>query len=143
MNGQSIVVLVCLNLLTSSGLSAQSSITENQTKEKEAMDSTFSSSELVCLLSGPELTKRLKSLQTKIFKRAVAIGETDKGYRLSFEDDHTFLLELMDYILAEKKCCPFLSYQLTIQENQGGVDLLISGPEGVKEFMRGMFESHH
>jgi hypothetical protein len=40
------------------------------------------------------------------------------------------------FILAEKKCCPFLQYDIRILPNGEEIHLEISGDEKVKSFLR-------
>ncbi|MCG8321734.1 MAG: hypothetical protein MI921_19695 [Cytophagales bacterium] len=50
-----------------------------------------------------------------------------------------FIEKLADDMLAEKKCCPFLQFDLSIQANNTGV-WKISGSPRAKEMIKSMVE---
>ena len=93
-----------------------------------------------CQLSEPELIKRKAELQKEIFSKVKNIEEVSEGYVFHFEDKEDFLLKLVDYILAEKKCCPFFNQELSIKANQGGISWKISGTSEVKEMLKIILE---
>jgi hypothetical protein len=39
-------------------------------------------------------------------------------------------------IVAERECCPFLTFELVAQPNMGSVIVSVTGPDGAKEFLR-------
>ena len=39
-------------------------------------------------------------------------------------------------IVAERECCPFLTFELVAQPNMGPVIVSVTGPAGAKEFLR-------
>ena len=39
-------------------------------------------------------------------------------------------------IVAERECCPFLTFELTAQPNMGPVSVRVTGPAGTKEFLK-------
>ncbi len=99
------------------------------------MDSTANSSFLVCKLSGPELQKRKAALQLEIFSNVKKYLELENGYAFYFDDREGFLEKLLDYMLAERKCCPFFEFDLTIKPDNEGIELSLTGPDGVKDLM--------
>ena len=76
-------------------------INENQM----IMDSTSASGLFVCKLTGPELQKRKAALQQEIFNQVKELKEVENGYIFHFTDEGDFIEKLVDYTLAEKKCC--------------------------------------
>ncbi len=106
------------------------------------MDSTINSPFLVCKLTGPELQKRKTALQKEIFSNVRKLEELDDGFLFYFEDKDDFLEKLMDYTLAEKKCCPFFRIGLTIKPDSEGIELKLTGPDGAKEMMKELVGSN-
>jgi hypothetical protein len=43
---------------------------------------------------------------------------------------------MADLIIAERECCPFLTFQLTAEPKMGALTLRITGPEGTKESLK-------
>ncbi|MGH9832438.1 MAG: hypothetical protein ACRD9Y_05430 [Blastocatellia bacterium] len=62
--------------------------------------------------------------------------EIADGYALRFAPDTAVLLKLAEFITGERLCCPFLSFDLRVEAEGGPVWLRLTGPEGVKEFLR-------
>ena len=44
-----------------------------------------------------------------------------------------------DLIIAERECCPFLTFQLTAESQMGALTLRVTGPDGTKEFLKSIF----
>jgi len=61
--------------------------------------------------------------------------ETEQGYGMVFEPKTSTLAELVEFIALERICCPFLNFELRVQEENGPVRLEMSGREGVKQFL--------
>lgn len=123
------IVYLCLALCFGASI--------NYAQNTTAMEKELTNKEgLACKLTGPELLKRKSMLQKEIFAQVLKSEEKDDGYTFYFKDDEDFLLTMMDYVLAEKKCCPFLTYQLSIQPNGEGISLSVSGPPPAKDMIR-------
>ncbi len=112
----------------------------SQEDDSQAEFQKLSSDKLVCLLQGPELTQRLGELKTEIFQHLQSMEEVEKGYIFHFPDDKEFILKLMDYVLAERSCCPFFQFDLSFAPQNSGVALQVSGPPEAKEMLRESLE---
>jgi hypothetical protein len=44
-------------------------------------------------------------------------------------------------VAAERRCCSFRRFQITVEPGGAPVTLDITGPEGTREFLAAMFES--
>jgi hypothetical protein len=62
--------------------------------------------------------------------------EISDGVALRFEPDSDVLLKLAEFIAGERLCCPFLNFDLRVEAEGGPVWLRLTGPEGVREFLR-------
>jgi hypothetical protein len=62
--------------------------------------------------------------------------EIADGYAFRFEPDSAILIKLAEFIAGERLCCPFLNFDLRVEAGGGPVWLRLTGPEGVKEFLR-------
>jgi hypothetical protein len=41
-----------------------------------------------------------------------------------------------EFVARERLCCPFLTFTIEVMQEQGPLVLRLTGPEGVKEFIR-------
>lgn len=90
---------------------------------------------LACTLVGQEQFERKEELKVEIFSSVKGIEEIETGYVFNFDESEGFLLKLIDYILVEKECCPFLAYGISIQPYGKGVELKVSGSKEAKEII--------
>ena len=44
-----------------------------------------------------------------------------------------------ELIVAERECCPFLTFELVALPNKGPLIVRVTGPDGTKEFVRSVF----
>jgi hypothetical protein len=82
---------------------------------------------------------RYEILRAKLEKAVISVAELADGYALRLRDGAIGSEELVQWIAFEQKCCPFLT--LTASEQAGSLMLLITGREGVKDFIRGEFSA--
>jgi hypothetical protein len=103
-------------------------------RESSSVDETTSETELSCLLSTTELQKRKTEVLARLFSQIHGISELDNGYSFKFNYSDGLINEIFEFIKAEKQCCSFFTFHLIIN----GIDanLQLSGPKGVKEFIR-------
>jgi hypothetical protein len=74
------------------------------------------------------------SLASELFGRRIhEKKDLRDGYAFRFSPD-TFD-ELARFLSNERRCCPFLSFDIAIASNGGPVWLHITGPEGTREFL--------
>lgn len=104
-------------------------------EEQVNMENAKQSNTLACQLTGRALAQRLSQLKKEIFSKVEATQELEDGFAFQFPDDSVFVFKLVDYILAERSCCPFFEFDLNFSAQHQGVSLKISGPPGVKEMI--------
>ena len=90
---------------------------------------------IACELPPGQLAERRSSLLAELFGRARATAATESGYRFSFDADDESMRLLFAALDAERRCCRFLRFALTIGQDLGPVVLEIDGPEGAREFI--------
>lgn len=44
--------------------------------------------------------------------------------------------DVTEFVKRERLCCPVLAFALEVSPNQGPLELRLTGPEGVKDFIR-------
>ncbi len=96
---------------------------------------------LACQLSGDEFQKRKAVLEEKVFSKVKKVEELEDGYAFFFEQEGDQLITVVDYMLAENKCCPFFKQDLSILPNGEGFIWKLTGSEQVKELLDDMAEA--
>ena len=59
--------------------------------------------------------------------------EMGSGYKFRFPA--ASFDALTHFISNERRCCPFLSFELTVEPADAGLSLKLTGPEGTREFL--------
>jgi hypothetical protein len=72
---------------------------------------------------------------------AVRLGfrELSDGYEFQFPGDTATLQQLNDWIVTERLCCPFFTFDLRMGSERGAIALRLSGRKGTKEFIKADF----
>jgi hypothetical protein len=107
---------------------------------KDTID--YSNKSLACTLIGQVKLERKEELKAEIFSTVKAIEEHETGYIFSFDESEEFLHKLLDYIIVEKECCPFLEYDFTILPYGQGIHLNVSGEGEAKDIISIFVETH-
>jgi hypothetical protein len=94
---------------------------------------------IVCSLDPVALRARREGLLPGIAGRAERIEAIDGGVRVRFADA-TLLTAIASVIDAERQCCRFLAFTLTVAPADGPMSLDITGPAGTQEFLVGLLE---
>lgn len=66
-------------------------------------------------------------------KRVQEWRDLPNGYAFRFEPDA--LMDLARFLENERRCCPFLSFDVALASDGGPVWLRITGPEGARELL--------
>jgi hypothetical protein len=85
-------------------------------------------------LSASERARR-SELARMVQKSATSLEETDSGYRVRLPGDPEICERVLEFILLERRCCPFLSLALAFEPGNAAVALAIGGAPGVKQFL--------
>ena len=94
---------------------------------------------IACSLTAPELQERRLNVLQKVRLAVLEVKELEDGYCYTFPSAGELLTEVAGLIDLERRCCPFLRFRLTVEENGGLLLLEMTGPEGTKEFLRSTF----
>jgi hypothetical protein len=90
---------------------------------------------IACTLTPAELASRRDGLLPGLLIRARERCAVPGGFRWRFEPATGLLAEAVAVVDAERRCCRFLRFQLTVEPDDGPVWLEVSGPEGTQEFL--------
>jgi hypothetical protein len=90
---------------------------------------------LACSLTEAELQVRGAENAT-LFDRALETQELADGYRFAFPAEESNVAALVQFVLAERACCPFFTFELTFPSPHESIWLTIRGRDGVKDIVR-------
>jgi hypothetical protein len=96
---------------------------------------------IMCDLTPETVQARRVGLLPALVSRAERREETEDGYRLTFRASSDALRAIADVVDAERQCCRWLHFQVTVTPDGGPIVLTLSGPEGAREFLMALFES--
>ena len=96
---------------------------------------------IVCTLSPTALRARRENVLNQLVRRAQEVQERPDGCRLRFAHDSGILEEIARTIDAERECCRFLQFTLTVEAASGPIILDLTGPSGTREFLAALFEA--
>jgi hypothetical protein len=90
---------------------------------------------IACTLQPRELAARAAALLPGVARLAISRIPIEGGYRFEFAPSSETLSAIVGAIDADRQCCRFLRFQLTIDPDQGPVRLDVTGPAGTREFL--------
>lgn len=90
---------------------------------------------LACTLDPTTLEARRDGLLPGLAREAVARTALPDGLRLTFTPGPGTVTAIARVIDAERQCCRFLRFRLTLEPGDGRIELEISGPAGTRDFL--------
>jgi hypothetical protein len=91
---------------------------------------------VACRLTDSEFRRREAMLLAQFKRAVVATEELPDGYVFHVPGDKKSLGVVWEAIVAERECCPFLTFELTAQANMGPLSVRVTGPAGTKDFLK-------
>jgi hypothetical protein len=101
-------------------------------------DASYSTNELpiACNLSEQEQRERREALASGIYKNFRQVDELLDGYAFRYPGGAEWAARLLEFITFERKCCPFMTFELHFEPDEGPIWLRLRGAAGVKEFIK-------
>src|ERR1700730_11465664 len=91
---------------------------------------------IACGLTSAELRERAAMLFAQFRSAVIGTEELRDGYAFRVPGDGKWIASIAKMIVAERECCPFLTFELVAQPNMGPVIVRVAGPAGTKEFLK-------
>jgi hypothetical protein len=95
---------------------------------------------IACTLTAEDLRQRRADLLPGLIARARASEPLDDGLRFRFDASSELLTELLQVIDAERQCCRFLQFEITVAPDLGPISLQVTGPPGTAQFLSELVE---
>lgn len=122
------IILFFLFILSTLGVHGQS--------KSKVMTPGSNEKNLACKLTSKELLERKETVLTELRKKILLKVELENGFQYSFEGTDEMVDQLTLFVKTERQCCDFFDYQIQVKGNASKTDLKITGPSGVKDFIR-------
>lgn len=95
---------------------------------------------IVCTLTPDALQARREGLLSGLLRQADDQEPLPEGLRLRFTPTSETLATIARAVDAERHCCRFLRFRITVEPDGGPVFLELSGPPGTREFVAALLE---
>jgi hypothetical protein len=95
---------------------------------------------IACSLTPEALRTRREGLLMDLVRLAVRREDVSNGLCLEFAPSAETLVLIARAIEAERHCCRFLRFSMTVEPDGGPVFLELTGPSGTRDFVRALFE---
>ena len=79
----------------------------------------------------------------QVYAAVLEVREMPDGFGFLVPTDSVMLLKIAEYIANERLCCSFLHFTVEVEPNSGPIWLRLTGGEGVKAYMRSIFETNN
>ena len=91
---------------------------------------------LACKLIGPEFVARKEAITRDLFAHVDRVEELPDGFGFRFSSVTPLATKALEFIEAEKECCPFFTFELVFEPEDGPLWLRLRGSEAIKAFVR-------
>jgi hypothetical protein len=91
---------------------------------------------LACSLVGPEFAARKEAITRDLFAHVDRVEELPDGFGVRFPAADPWAAKALEFIDAEKQCCPFFTFELAFEPDDGPLWLRLRGSEEIKAFVR-------
>jgi len=96
---------------------------------------------VACSLTSAELRDREATLLAQFRSAIIQTEELHEGYAFRIPGDGQSIRQVVELIVAERECCPFLVFELSALPNMGLVTVgVTTGPAGTKEFLSSLLD---
>ncbi len=90
---------------------------------------------IACSLSGDDLAWRQGTVES-LFDQASQVRELANGYAYEYPPTREWADKLAEFVLEERECCPFFTFEMVFEANMGSLWLRLGGSDDIKEFMK-------
>ena len=91
---------------------------------------------IACRLTSAELRERAATLLAQFRSAVIGTEELREGYAFRVPGDGKWIAMIAKMIVAERECCPFLTFELVAQPNMGPLIVRVTGPACTKDFLK-------
>ena len=96
---------------------------------------------IACTLTPETLRTRREGLLMDLVRHAERREDLSDGLRLEFAPSRETIVLITRAVEAERHCCRFLRFGMTVEPDGGPVFLELTGPAGTREFISALLEA--
>ena len=96
---------------------------------------------IACTLTPEALRTRREGLLVDLARRAERREDLSDGLRLEFAPAGDTIALIAQVVDAERHCCRFLRFDMTVEPNGGSVFLSLTGPAGTRDFVSALIDA--
>lgn len=93
---------------------------------------------VACNLDRAALAARRDGDIATLLAAVTEARELGDGYELTLPSDAANVRNVTEFIIAERECCRFFTFETTFTPEAGSIILRIRGPEGTKQLLAQM-----
>jgi hypothetical protein len=93
-------------------------------------------SPIACSLTTAELRDRQAKLLAQFRSAVIETEEIQDGYAFHLAGEDKWIRLVVELIVAERACCPFLTFAVTALPHAGPIVVRVTGPAATKEFLK-------
>jgi hypothetical protein len=123
---------LCISILLT-GLSLSAAIAQ---QNQSTMENLRKRTTLTCKLTTPELQKRRLTVIAELKNLVKERKEGSDAVHYKFEMNNKNMDLVANFIKSERLCCDFFDFNLEVRSDSEFMWLVLSGPEGVTDFIR-------
>jgi hypothetical protein len=92
--------------------------------------------DIACKLMGAEFAARKEAITRDLFAHAERVDELADGFAYQFPAVDPWPAKVLEFVEAERQCCPFFTFEIVFEPNDGPLWLRLRGTEEVKAFIQ-------
>lgn len=96
---------------------------------------------IVCTLTPDTIRTRREELLPRLLREAQSHEELADGHRLRFAASAGTLSTIARVVDAERQCCRFLRFGITVDPDDGPITVDLTGPPGTREFVSALLDA--
>lgn len=91
--------------------------------------------EVACKLVGPEFAERKEEITRNLFAHVEDVKELSDGFAYRFPAEAPWPARIIEFIGAERQCCPFFRFEMSFEPDNGPLWLRLTGSSEAKAFI--------
>jgi hypothetical protein len=95
---------------------------------------------VVCSLGRDALSARRRGLLSELLQQSAERELLQDGLRLRFMASAETLSRIAQAIEAERHCCRFRRFTLSVEPDEGPLTLDLTGPQGTRDFVAALLD---
>jgi hypothetical protein len=92
--------------------------------------------EIACKLLGSDFAARKEAITRDLFANAERVDELPDGFAYQFPAGDPWPAKVLEFVAAERQCCPFFTFEIIFEPNDGPLRLRLRGSEEIKAFIQ-------